>query len=135
MWFAPLLPAAALLQELPPITGSILATEAGADGCSITGGVAIAGAIAATPGGADSCAIAGVVAISGTLSAADGPADGCVITGSLGPAPGVYLPTPHRFASAGRRADFASPSRSTSWVPERRAAAWAVSARGLTLTR
>ena len=115
MWFAPLLPAAALLQELPPITGSILATEAAADGCSITGSVAIVGA----------------------LAAADGPVDGCEITGSLGPVP-MYVPAPLKLnstsrglslAPAARQSLMATTTRSPSLHPLARTHRFASSAR------
>lgn len=65
------------------ITGTLAATEGGADTVSITGAVAVSGTLAAAESGADAAAIVGTVRVSGQLGAAETGADTASLTGSV----------------------------------------------------
>jgi hypothetical protein len=71
-----------------PITGTLSATESGADTASITGDVFIDGALAATESGSDTAALTGTVAdaggpVSGALAATESGSDTASIAGAV----------------------------------------------------
>lgn len=67
----------------PPITGTLSATETGADTCVSTGDVIVQGSLAATESGSDTAALTGDVIIQGALSATEAGSDTAVITGDV----------------------------------------------------
>lgn len=71
---------------LGAITGTLAATEAGADTASLSGTVAIAGSLAATEGGSDTFAGTGTVGgtdITGTLAATESGSDTATFSGMV----------------------------------------------------
>jgi hypothetical protein len=69
------------------ITGTLAASESGADTAAIAGAVRVAGALAAGESGADSAAVAGVVIVSGALAASETGQDTASISGGGTPGP------------------------------------------------
>lgn len=67
----------------PSVTGTLAATETGGDAFAGTGAVSVAGTLAATEAGADTAAMAGNVPIAGTLSAAESGSDAFGGSGSI----------------------------------------------------
>lgn len=66
------------------VTGALAATESGADTAALSGAVIVAGALSAVEAGDDSAAAAGVVVVQGALSATDAGADTAAISGGSG---------------------------------------------------
>ena len=64
-------------------SGSLAASESGADTASIAGDVLVAGSLAATESGADVAAFAGDVLVSGALAAIESGADTAAIVGAV----------------------------------------------------
>lgn len=62
-------------------TGTLAATESGADTLAIAGDVLVQGALSASESGADTMAIAGDVLVEGALAATESGADVCAIAG------------------------------------------------------
>lgn len=65
------------------ITGTLAATEGGADTASLAGDVIVRGALAASETGADTAAIAGNVPIAGALAAVESGADVAAMSGDV----------------------------------------------------
>lgn len=65
------------------ITGTLAATEGGADTASLAGDVIVSGALAASETGADTAAIAGDVPIAGALAAVESGADVAAMSGDV----------------------------------------------------
>jgi hypothetical protein len=63
------------------VTGTLAASESGADTAAIAGAVIVAGALAASESGADSAAVSGVVRVSGVLDASETGSDTASIAG------------------------------------------------------
>lgn len=80
-WGARLLTVGAVV--IPAATGSLAATETGADTASLSGDVLVAGALAVTETGADTAALAGDVLIDGALAAVESGADTAAFSGAV----------------------------------------------------
>lgn len=65
------------------VTGTLAATESGADTAAFTGAVRLDGALAATESGQDTAAFAGSVPISGTLAATEAGSDTAAMSGDV----------------------------------------------------
>jgi hypothetical protein len=63
-------------------TGTLAATETGADVAALAGDVYVVGALAATETGADAAAVSGTVLVIGSLSAAESGSDSAAFTGT-----------------------------------------------------
>lgn len=75
-------------------SGTLSATETGADTASIAGAVGVAGALAAAESGADTAAFAGAVAVSGSLAASEAGNDVAALSGTAaGPITGALAAT------------------------------------------
>lgn len=80
-WGARLLTVGAVV--IPAATGSLAATETGADTASLSGDVLVAGALAVTETGADTAALVGDVLVTGTLAATESGSDTAALTGDV----------------------------------------------------
>ena len=70
-------------EPLEDVTGSLAATEEGADTAAFTGTVEVSGGLAATEEGADTATFTGTVDISGSLTATEEGADTAAFTGTV----------------------------------------------------